>query len=1108
MAQPSRPPSGQNTDRPAASAPPPRSAPPEIDQFLNGANASPAINGPISILDQSSQSIIEGILGPNKDGRVRNPVPSKLKGKTDQKQGNFGVMSMGQNTGAKKNESIGRDAAAERDAAARRTSESTASRAKAAQQEKYVAPKKRGLDAALNDVNRGANRGPPFARDDKRQARPLAPDETKMEQARLLTLLRSINPITVVDQICKAVAYFGGIPGAPPPEDGIFPESANTRETGALFIGWLAEIFPDLSSKSPEIIKMPEAGKKKSRASRGHQMTLSNGEPVVSAEQPNSMNGYGYGPAVSAPAWGLPQNLAEVNPQAPSAPDTGALNNGAAEHIKQPEQQQQQAPTTPAQPPPAESSNNNISASASKRKGRGRPKGSTNKKRKDGQPEGSGMDQYQDGQQQTSDAHQALQAQDLAGAAIDDLQSNQQEQNQNQNSFHPAIIPQAKPAQVSQVPQYSNQSWQNNTQKNHGGQSAVQLGDELSPEERAVLQAFRGVDGTMAMSTNNTASVPSPILPPKKTQTDGGVKRKRASARPKAVQTVPNSTSSSGYPSQNSSQVHNQVKNLPQSLPPNQPQPQQQVQQVQQVQHQAQQPIPQQVHEQPPPQSHQLYQHAQQHEQQVQQQYAPQVQPTKQVQQNQITHKMPTSSSLAAVSNNDMTNTAKDAIQWAAVETPIPPPAKRQRQRKPKAPAKPIEPPSRTQTASVVSAATPTIPPSTIPDSQAVSSQSQTTSSQQSLPVSRPPAEGLEAHYERFASLSQQNGRSHTPTMPQPQQKQQQQHVRQQSKPSSIPPQQATAVASQQMQHQKSQQGSQQTVQRSEQKTSQENASRPSSGSYFGQRSQSTASYNQQYPSHQPSQLYGNTQSASPQLNNNNSYRNSTSHTLAQSGMSQNSISQSSPQFSQAEAYRTTSPHIAQPSPSFSQTESNYRTTNQNNLAQASPSFTQAENPYRTPSTHSMGQTASYSSSRSHVQAPSTQQTQSQNQYSQFSDSPYIDLPTLESLGHSGSGTTASLGGYGQAGLSVGLGGTNTNSNSHSRSSVSSAGLYGTSNNGLSAFDQSAQDLLRVSRGSNNSAHTNSHAHSGYGGANSGMSNAFDSEHDMRERLLRGMGRR
>lgn len=35
-----------------------------------------------------------------------------------------------------------------------------------------------------------------------------------------------------------------------PPEDGIFPESANTRETGGLFIAWLVEIFPGISGRS------------------------------------------------------------------------------------------------------------------------------------------------------------------------------------------------------------------------------------------------------------------------------------------------------------------------------------------------------------------------------------------------------------------------------------------------------------------------------------------------------------------------------------------------------------------------------------------------------------------------------------------------------------------------------------------------------------------------------------------------------------------------------------------------------------------------------------------------------------------------------------------
>lgn len=79
--------------------------------------------------------------------------------------------------------------------------------------------------------------------------RPLFPDEVKEEQARLLTLLRTLQPLTVVDQLCKALAYFGGIPDAPPPKEGNFPESAEANGSGAVFIGWVAEIFPDLDSQ-------------------------------------------------------------------------------------------------------------------------------------------------------------------------------------------------------------------------------------------------------------------------------------------------------------------------------------------------------------------------------------------------------------------------------------------------------------------------------------------------------------------------------------------------------------------------------------------------------------------------------------------------------------------------------------------------------------------------------------------------------------------------------------------------------------------------------------------------------------------------------------------
>jgi hypothetical protein len=1050
-AQASRPTPGSNIDPRPAILPPRSAAPPGLDAV----NSPFAGAGPLEMVEMSSKSIIEGILGPNKDGRVRNPVPSKLKGKTDTKKGNFGVMHM---AGAKNHEILGKDAAAERDAAARRTSENTASRAKAAQQEKYIPPKKRGLEATFNEATRNTNRGSPFARDDKRQARPLAPDETKSEQARLLTLLRSINPVTVVDQICKAVAYFGGIPGAPPPEDGIFPESANTRETGALFIGWLAEIFPNVTAPSPELMKAPDVGKKKSRPSVGHQVSLSNASAAAPDEEPNSRNGYGYGPAISAPAWGLPTNLAEANPQAPNVPDrpmqVEQTSNGTD---KQPEQQY--PPNTPIQPDATE--NLNITASAStKRRGRGRPKGSTNKKLKgDGPGDYTGTGNTEMNGANPSAEGQAHQAQEMAGAAL-----HASTQDQNQAGFHPAINSQVV-SKTPQIPQYSDQTWQNHPQKNNG-QSTNIIPDELSPEERAVLEAFR-VHGTEGMNTvNPVGALPSPVISTKG-PTEGGVKRKRAPAKPKVTPILPPkpATGSMNYAAQSSPRVHQQQLQTHNQLPP---------QQIKQIP---------------------------QHTQQV-----PQVQPMQQVQQSPL---QPAENGSLSNSNNDHAmNIAKDSMQWVSavdntsnpVSAPaVAPPAKRQRQRKPKAPVIPaIEPPSRTQTASVASMPTPTMPPSTIPDSQATASQQ---SLQQSVPVTRPPAEGLEAHYERFASLSQQqNGRSNTPTVPQQQQQQQQnQHVRQQSKTTSAPPQQTTPIIPQQMQQQKSQ-GIQQNSQRSDVKASPDVTTRTPSNYYGQQRPQSTPSYNQQYPSHQASQLY-NTQSSSPQLSNNNgnSYRTNSSHTLAQGTMSQNSLAQASPQFSAAETYRTTSPHIAQPSPSFTQTESNYRTTNTHNLAQPSASFSQAENTYRTPATHSMTQGTPYSTARSHTQAPSTN-------YNQFSETSYMDLPTLESLGHSGSGTTASLGGYGQ-GMGVGMGGTSNSTSNQSRSTAGTSGLYSTANStGLSGYDTTAADLLRVSRGAGASNHTN--AHSAYGRTTGTLGNAFDAEHDMREQLLRGMGRR
>jgi len=274
-------------------------------------------------------------------------------------------------------------------------------------------------------------------------------------------------------------------------------------------------------------------------------------------------------------------------------------------------------------------------------------------------------------------------------------------------------------------------------------------------------------------------------------------------------------------------------------------------------------------------------------------------------------------------------------------------------------------------------------------------------------------------------------------------------------------------------------------MQRDDQKLSQANSTRPSSTGFYNQRTQSSTSYSQQYPSHQPSQLYANHQ-ASPQMSN-NSYRTPSTHTLAQA----------SPQFTQAEStYKTASPHtITQPSPSFSQPDTSIRNTSAYGLTQPSPSFSQAENSFRTPSTNSMGQTTpSYTTTRAH---PQPQQTSHQNPYGHFSDQSYIDLPTLDSLGHTGASSNSSVGlttGYGQ-GLSLGTNSRSAASNSNS--------LYGSSSGLSNAFDPSSNDLLRgVSR-------TTSHSNSVYGTTASGL-NAFDgtNEYETRERLMRGLGRR
>ncbi|KAF3061710.1 hypothetical protein GL218_03894 [Daldinia childiae] len=232
---------------PGLTAPSPSLAAPTINGSTNGLLSSTLSN------DGSMHADLRQY---PRDGRVRNPVPSKLKDVTEQMKGNFSVMHM---------DVASHRASEGRDAAAKRTSESTALQAKLAQTDSYVSHQRRanyprppGLKQ-FTSPKKSASIEPvteivpvpvpvpaPAPAPVPETASPLTITETKTEQARLLTLLRTLPPHTVVDQLCKALAFFGGIPEAPPPADGKFPESAESNGSGSLFVGWIAEIFPNL----------------------------------------------------------------------------------------------------------------------------------------------------------------------------------------------------------------------------------------------------------------------------------------------------------------------------------------------------------------------------------------------------------------------------------------------------------------------------------------------------------------------------------------------------------------------------------------------------------------------------------------------------------------------------------------------------------------------------------------------------------------------------------------------------------------------------------------------------------------------------------------------
>ncbi|KAM5367841.1 hypothetical protein ACJZ2D_009846 [Fusarium nematophilum] len=268
------PPNGSQAESTNASSAPPSTAmtaaTPPI-RSLSSRDINDHVTRPRFSLSTPPISAASPQLNPYHDGRIRNPVPSKLKGKTDGRKGNFSVMQI----------DVPRPEMTQRDLAAKRTSEGTAAAARLASTQGYRHPKRPRPNppplppptlprahpplvlpapprpipqppplppAAPADIAPVANTAPQQAATQQTSNSGLSPGETKTEQARLLTLLRSLHPVLVVDQLCKALAYFGGIPGAPPPTDGAFPQSASTNGSGSLFVAWIAEIFPHLDN--------------------------------------------------------------------------------------------------------------------------------------------------------------------------------------------------------------------------------------------------------------------------------------------------------------------------------------------------------------------------------------------------------------------------------------------------------------------------------------------------------------------------------------------------------------------------------------------------------------------------------------------------------------------------------------------------------------------------------------------------------------------------------------------------------------------------------------------------------------------------------------------
>ncbi|CAG7562205.1 unnamed protein product [Fusarium equiseti] len=97
-----------------------------------GGSASSGLQTKTHVKGDEKKAPLFGTLNPYHDGRIRTPVPSKLKGKTSGSQGNFSVMQI----------HVQKPEMTARDLAAKRTSERTAAAARLASAQQYRHPRR------------------------------------------------------------------------------------------------------------------------------------------------------------------------------------------------------------------------------------------------------------------------------------------------------------------------------------------------------------------------------------------------------------------------------------------------------------------------------------------------------------------------------------------------------------------------------------------------------------------------------------------------------------------------------------------------------------------------------------------------------------------------------------------------------------------------------------------------------------------------------------------------------------------------------------------------------------------------------------------------------